>query len=71
MKRGSKLRSSTLWITIWACSIITIALVLHLELAWLPALMPILGLVISAYIAGNKMFDYRHGNETEDNKKDK
>lgn len=66
LKKRSKVKSTTLWFSIWSALYLTYALLAKVELSWFSGVAVALAGIIVAYVAGNKATDFRHGRETDE-----
>ena len=66
LKRKSKVKSTTLWFSLWSAAYLTYALIAKVELSWFSGVAVALAGIIVAYVAGNKATDFRHGREMDD-----
>jgi len=63
MKR--KVKSTTLWFSVWAAAMLSYGLFFKIDLSWFSAAAPMLLGIIITYVAGNKAYDWKHGHDTE------
>lgn len=70
VKRREKIKSTTLWFSIWSASVITYIVIFKIDNSWVGSLLSFLSGIIISYTIGNKAINFRHGpEEKEDNGK--
>ena len=62
-RRKSKVKSTTLWFSIWSACYLTYALITKIDVSWFSGVSVALAGIIVAYVAGNKAVDSKWGPE--------
>lgn len=65
-RRKSKVKSTTLWFSLWSAMYLTYALITKIDVSWFSGVSVALAGIIVAYVAGNKAIDYKVGPEMVD-----
>jgi hypothetical protein len=66
--RKRKIKSTTMWFSIWAALVLTGSIIIRVNLPWFDAVAPILAGLIVTYTIGNKAVDFKHGPDQEPEK---